>query len=117
MHTARKHGFSNLFMKRTRSDSGGSTKIAVLRTTLTHFKDWILASRFSGRWDDSIEKDKDGNFFIDQDPKVFGVLLKYLRQGDQGKGDDIEIPPPSPTFLHHTGIPSHVLGLSTKVAM
>jgi hypothetical protein len=41
---------------------GGSTNIAVLRRTLTHFENSMLASRFSGRWDDSIEKDKDGNF-------------------------------------------------------
>ena len=38
---------------------GGSTNIAVLRRTLTHFENSMLASRFSGRWDDSM----DGNFF------------------------------------------------------
>ena len=26
----------------------------------------MLASRFSGRWDDGLEKDKHGNFFIDK---------------------------------------------------
>jgi hypothetical protein len=26
----------------------------------------MLAAKFSGRWDDSLEKDADGNFFIDQ---------------------------------------------------
>ena len=57
---------------------GGCTKVAVLRRTLTSF-DSMLATRFSGRWDDSIEKDRDGNFFIDQPPELFVPLLNYLR--------------------------------------
>ena len=44
---------------------GGSTNIAVLRRTLTQFEDSMLAAKFSGRWDDSLEKDRDGNIFVD----------------------------------------------------
>mgnify|MGYP002783603065 CR=1 FL=1 len=77
---------------------GGSTNIAVLRRTLTHFENSMLASRFSGRWDDSLEKDKDGNFFIDQDPAVFVPLLNYLRLCDQKKRNDTKIKPAIPTF-------------------
>ena len=31
----------------------------------------MLAAKFSGRWDDSFEKDRDGNIFVDQNPENF----------------------------------------------
>lgn len=77
---------------------GGLTSIAVLRRTLTHFANSMLASRFSGRWDESLEKDKNRNFFVDQDPKVFMQLLNYLRLCDQNKRNNTKIEPPSPSF-------------------
>ena len=52
---------------------------AILRRTLTSVPDSMLSSRFSGRWDDSLEKDKDGNFFIDQPCRFFEPMLDYLR--------------------------------------
>lgn len=57
----------------------GGTIISVLRRTLTQVEGSMLASRFSGRWDKSLEKDKDDRFFIDQDPDLFTVLLSHLR--------------------------------------
>lgn len=39
----------------------------------------MLAAKFSGRWDDTLEKDREGNFFIDQDPDVFLQLISFLR--------------------------------------
>ena len=39
----------------------------------------MLSSRFSGRWDDSLEKDADGNFFIDQPIELFLPMVNYLR--------------------------------------
>jgi len=47
----------------------GGNVVNVLRRTLTSVEGSMLASLFSGRWDDNIEKDADGNFFIDQSPK------------------------------------------------
>lgn len=58
---------------------GGRTNIAVLRNLLTQFDDSMLAAKFSGRWDDTMEKDRDGNVFVDQDPDSFMNLIVYLR--------------------------------------
>jgi len=57
----------------------GGTVIAVYRKTITQIEGSTLAAMFSGRWDSSIEKDKDGNFFIDQSPDIFLPLIDFLR--------------------------------------
>ena len=64
----------------------GGTKTTVLRRTLTSVPGSMLAARFSGRWDDSLEKDREGNIFIDQDFCVFNIMLTYLRY--KANGDD-----------------------------
>jgi hypothetical protein len=51
----------------------------VLRRTLTSIPGSMLASKFSGRWDESMECDRDGNFVIDQPFPVFEVMVNYLR--------------------------------------
>jgi BTB/POZ domain len=58
---------------------GGSKQIAVLRSTLTFVEGSMLATKFSGRWDDSLEKDRDGNFFIDQPPDLFIPMIDFLQ--------------------------------------
>ena len=46
--------------------------IDVLRRTLCSVKAGsMLASRFSGRWDDSLEKNSEGRFLIDQPVDLF----------------------------------------------
>ncbi|GFH59825.1 hypothetical protein CTEN210_16301 [Chaetoceros tenuissimus] len=40
----------------------------------------MLASKFSGRWDDSLEKDRDGNYFIDEDFDRFKMMIDCLRK-------------------------------------
>jgi len=62
----------------------GGTQVSVLRRTLTSVPDSMLASKFSGRWDDSIEKDFEGRFFIDQEYSLFRHILKYLRNKANG---------------------------------
>jgi hypothetical protein len=58
---------------------GGSKQIAVLRSTLTFVEGSMLAARFSGRWDDGLEKDRDGNVFIDQPPDLFIPMIDFLQ--------------------------------------
>mmetsp|Transcript_33556 Transcript_33556/g.81126 ORF Transcript_33556/g.81126 Transcript_33556/m.81126 type:complete len:319 (+) Transcript_33556:82-1038(+) len=76
---------------------GGSTHVAVFRRTLTHFEHSMLATKFSGRWDDSLERDEEGKFFIDEDPEPFMTLINYLRRLDKRKRFDIDTPAPSAT--------------------
>lgn len=55
----------------------------------------MLAHKFSGRWDDSLEKDRDGNIFINEEYSLFKVMVDYLRR------KEIEIdayPVPAPKF-------------------
>ena len=57
----------------------GGTKCHALRRTLCLYEKSMLAARFSGRWDESIEKDADGYYFIDQPYELFKPLLNFLR--------------------------------------
>lgn len=59
----------------------------------------MLASRFSGRWDDSIEKDEVGNFFIDQEYSMLRHVIRYLR--DKANGDK-KYPMKSPIINRET---------------
>ena len=57
----------------------GGTHCTVSRRTLCQFEPSLLAAMFSGRWDDSVEKDSDGRFFIDQPAELFMPLVDFLR--------------------------------------
>jgi BTB/POZ domain len=54
--------------------------VAVLRSTLTCLEGSMLAAQFSGRWDDSLEKDRDGNIFINQPADLFVPMIDYLQR-------------------------------------
>lgn len=57
----------------------GGDHLSVLRRTLTSVEGSMLASRFSGRWDETLEKDRDGNFFIEQPIELFRPMINFLR--------------------------------------
>ena len=57
---------------------GGQT-MATKRSTLCQVEGSLLSSMFSGRWDDSMSRDKDGRIFLDFDPTYFAFILVYLR--------------------------------------
>jgi hypothetical protein len=57
----------------------GGHKLTTKRSTLCQVEGSLLASMFSGRWEDSLERDKDGAIFFDFIPQYFLVILEYLR--------------------------------------
>jgi hypothetical protein len=57
----------------------GGTKMATKRSTLCQIEGSLLASLFSGRWEDNVERDVDGHAFLDFNPKLFALVLDYLR--------------------------------------
>jgi len=57
----------------------GGTLFTTRRSTLCLCEGCYLANLFSGRWDDSIEKDSEGRFFLDFDPGSFRLALDFLR--------------------------------------
>jgi hypothetical protein len=58
---------------------GGQSITAVQRRLLTSVEGSLLATIFSGRWDESTAKDKDGNFFIDFPSDLILPMIDYLR--------------------------------------
>lgn len=59
---------------------GGEKTVQVKRSLLTQFDGSFLASMFSGRWEDQITRDKDGNTFFDEPPEVMMPLVEWLRE-------------------------------------
>lgn len=58
----------------------GGTRFSTSRQTLTWIPDSFFTALLSGRI--SSLRDETGAIFIDRDPKVFGVILNYLRTKD-----------------------------------
>ena len=57
----------------------GGHKLTTKRSTLCQVEGSLLASMFSGRWEDSLERDKDGAIFFDFNHQYFLVILEYRR--------------------------------------
>ena len=58
----------------------GGQKLTTTRSTLCQVEGSLLASMFSGRWEDSLKRDKDGAVFFDFNPQHVVLILDYLRQ-------------------------------------
>jgi len=58
----------------------GGKKITIKRSTLTQVKGSLLETMFSSsHWEEKLDRDKEGNIFLDFDPKLFGKIIDYLR--------------------------------------
>ena len=57
----------------------GGQKFTSTRSTLCQVEGSLLATMFSGRWEDSVKRDQDGAVFFDVNPLYFGYILDYLR--------------------------------------
>ncbi|CAF0933001.1 unnamed protein product [Rotaria sordida] len=57
---------------------GGET-MSTSRATLTVAEGSLLATMFSGKWEDKLMKDTNGRIFLDYDPVLFKFILNQLR--------------------------------------
>ncbi|XP_045171893.2 BTB/POZ domain-containing protein KCTD7-like [Mercenaria mercenaria] len=57
----------------------GGIKYVTRLSTLKKYPDSMLSALFSGRY--QVDKDADGNFFLDSNGILFGYLLEFLRNG------------------------------------
>mmetsp|Transcript_115442 Transcript_115442/g.337619 ORF Transcript_115442/g.337619 Transcript_115442/m.337619 type:complete len:393 (+) Transcript_115442:65-1243(+) len=78
---------------------GGEKTVAVQRRTLCVVEDSMLASSFSGRWDDSLLRDEHGAVFVDFGPELFMPLLDFLRA--RRVQEDTATPVLMPAVLGH----------------
>ena len=58
---------------------GGKNMAASRSTLLCQVEGSLLASMFSGTWEDGLKKDKQGNVFLDFNPTCFKLIFNYLR--------------------------------------
>ena len=85
----------------------GGTVVTVFRKTLTQFNESMLAAKFSGRWDDSLAKDRHGRFFLDHDPHTFLQVIDFLRDNVLDASDGPPAPMPTAKLdrlLDHYGL-------------
>lgn len=57
---------------------GGERVLQRRRSTLCAVEDSFLAARFSGRWEQDLDRDEEGRYFINYSPELFLPLLDYL---------------------------------------
>lgn len=74
-------------------------RMHVLRRTLTLIEGSMLASQFSGRWDDNLVKDEEGYIFIDQPSDLFEALLDFLRRKASETPRSMPAEPPSLAYF------------------
>eukprot|EP00746_Dinoflagellata_sp_MGD_P059649 gnl/MRDRNA2_/MRDRNA2_25425_c0_seq1.p2 gnl/MRDRNA2_/MRDRNA2_25425_c0~~gnl/MRDRNA2_/MRDRNA2_25425_c0_seq1.p2 ORF type:complete len:153 (-),score=23.63 gnl/MRDRNA2_/MRDRNA2_25425_c0_seq1:105-563(-) len=74
---------------------GGMQLCAATRQTLCAIPDSMLSSKFSGRWDGQLNRDKDGRIFVDFSPDIFMPLLDWLSNKSI---EDPSDPTPAPTI-------------------
>lgn len=58
----------------------GGKRFSTSRQTLSWIPDTFFTALLSGRI--SSQRDENGAIFIDRDPKLFGIILNYLRNKD-----------------------------------
>eukprot|EP00405_Crypthecodinium_cohnii_P053417 CAMPEP_0206600392 /NCGR_PEP_ID=MMETSP0325_2-20121206/45777_1 /ASSEMBLY_ACC=CAM_ASM_000347 /TAXON_ID=2866 /ORGANISM="Crypthecodinium cohnii, Strain Seligo" /LENGTH=602 /DNA_ID=CAMNT_0054111705 /DNA_START=183 /DNA_END=1988 /DNA_ORIENTATION=- len=58
----------------------GGQLLSTRRSTLCCCEGSYLANMFSGRWEASIERDREGRYFLDFDPLAFKMVLRALQE-------------------------------------
>mmetsp|Transcript_43239 Transcript_43239/g.90853 ORF Transcript_43239/g.90853 Transcript_43239/m.90853 type:complete len:233 (-) Transcript_43239:515-1213(-) len=89
-------------------DAGGKI-IAAKRSTLTQLTGTRMEGLFSGRWDETVLKDRQGRIFLDVNPLCFQAIVDYLNEKLISSEDN---PPALPTIdTEYTQILKHQLEL------
>ena len=57
----------------------GGRLFSIKRTTLCQIEGSLLSNMFSGRWEDSLERDENNRIFLEMDPDCFESIVKWLR--------------------------------------
>ena len=93
----------------------GGQKLTTKRSTPCQVEDSLLATMFSGRWEESLERDQDGVVFLDFNPQYFVLILDYLRATRIAPpGTRIPWPKVPDDQLKYFNILLQYLGLSPK---
>ncbi len=95
----------------------GGEKFTTTRSTLCQVEDSLLATMFSGRWEDGVKRDEDGAVFFDFNPQYFGYILEYLRTRKIATPEDLAEMPKVPrdqaknfnTFVQYLGLSDEIV--------
>ena len=70
---------------------GGEKVVQRRRSTLCAVDGTFLAARFSGRWEQDVDRDAQGHYFIN--PELFLPLLNYLGMKEtEHRAEDVQFP-------------------------
>ena len=101
----------------TRLNVGGQ-KFTTTRSTLCQVEGSLLATMFSGRWEDGVKRDEDGAVFFDFNPQYFGYILDYLRTKKLATPEDpAELPKVSRDQAKNFHTLVEYLGLSDEIVV
>merc|ERR1719245_1825361 len=72
---------------------GGEQVVRVKRSILLQFAGSMLASMFSGRYEDQLDWDEHGNVFLDYSAGIMMPLVEFLRlRRDVGGAEQVPVP-------------------------
>ena len=94
----------------------GGQKLTTTRSTLCQVEGSLLATMFSGRWEDGLKRNEDGAFFFDVNPQYFGHILDYLRMKKIASPDNpAELPKVPRDEVKNLNTLVEYLGLSDEI--
>ena len=96
----------------------GGQKFSTTRSTLCQVEGSLLATMFSGRWEDNLKRDENGAIFFDFNPKHFGLIMEYLRvKKITSSGNSPTLPEVSEDEVNNFNTLVEYLGLSDEIAV
>ena len=96
----------------------GGQKLTTKRSTLCQVENSLLATMFSGRCEESLERDQDGAVFLDFNPQYFVLILDYLREKRIGQpGKPVPLPKVADDQLEPFNNLLQCLGLSDEIVL